>query len=70
VNLRPYNEVKLVDPKSVHSPCLQLLEEEGMVVGRGGTLLHFSTQPDPLLSLQSTESTRRVPQKVLTSSRK
>jgi len=41
-----------------------------MRVGQGLTLVHFSAQPEPFLSLKYTETTQRVPQKVLTSSRK
>ena len=37
---------------------------------QGLTLVHLSAQPEPFLSLKSTESTKRVPLKVLTSSQK
>ena len=29
------DKVQVVDPKSLHSPCLQKLEEEGQIVGQG-----------------------------------
>jgi len=37
---------------------------------QGLTLVHFSPPSEPFLSLTSTETTQRLPQKVLTSSRK
>jgi hypothetical protein len=37
---------------------------------QGLPLVLFSAQPEPLLSLKSTDTTQRVPQKVLTTSRK
>ena len=37
---------------------------------RAYTRVHFSAQPEPFLSRKYTETTQRVPQKVLTSSRK
>jgi len=36
---------------------------------QGLTLVHFPAQPEPFLSLQLYETTQRIPQEVLTSSR-
>jgi hypothetical protein len=41
------------------------LERQGLTL----TLVHFSAQPEPFLSLKFTETTQRVPQTVLTASR-
>jgi len=62
-NLRRYNEGD--------EETLDLVRSTGAIVlSRGLTLVHFSAQPEPFLSLGYIEITRRVPQKVLTSSRK
>ena len=48
------------------TPCLALSVWLELGLIHGLTLVHFSLQPDPLLSMKSHDTTKRIPQKVLT----